>query len=83
MICWPVQTTRERGIYRLDVILRDLERHRQGHIDISEKLFRVAQFELWTRAQRSPRFQTARDQLVRDAGVGAYFLSAMPPVSDP
>jgi asparagine synthase (glutamine-hydrolysing) len=41
------RATRERGIYRLDVIERDLERHRRGEIDVADRLFEVAQFELW------------------------------------
>jgi asparagine synthase (glutamine-hydrolysing) len=38
---------RERGIYNLDVILRDAERHRRGAINVTSGLFDVAQFELW------------------------------------
>lgn len=43
------QEARERGIYNVDQILSDLERHQQGAVDVSGRLFNVAQFELWTR----------------------------------
>ncbi|HUU74430.1 MAG TPA: asparagine synthase-related protein, partial [Burkholderiales bacterium] len=38
---------RERGIYNMDNILRDLERHRRGEHNIDAKLFRVVQLEKW------------------------------------
>jgi asparagine synthase (glutamine-hydrolysing) len=38
---------RERGIYDVAVIERDLHLHRQGRIDVSRRLFDVAQFEIW------------------------------------
>ena len=44
---------RERGIYNLGGIRRDLELHREGKIDISDKLFGVVQFELWSRLQKN------------------------------
>jgi len=44
---------RERGIYNMDNIIRDLERHRLGEVDVSAKLFRVAQFEIWLELQKS------------------------------
>ena len=44
--------TRERGIYDVPAILQDLEAHRRGEIDVSDRLFAVAQFELWTRLLR-------------------------------
>lgn len=40
---------RERGIYNPQAILRDLEAHRRGENDVSERVFRVVQFELWVR----------------------------------
>jgi asparagine synthase (glutamine-hydrolysing) len=39
---------RERGIYNIPAILQDLEAHRREEIDVSDRLFGVAQFELWT-----------------------------------
>ena len=39
--------TRERGIYNINVIRKDLERHKRGEIDVSESLFSVTQFETW------------------------------------
>jgi asparagine synthase (glutamine-hydrolysing) len=41
------QAARERGIYNLDAVVSDAERHRRGEIDASAVLFKVAQFELW------------------------------------
>jgi asparagine synthase (glutamine-hydrolysing) len=41
--------TRARGIYNIDVIRRDLERHRAGELDASAGLLGVAQFEIWMR----------------------------------
>jgi asparagine synthase (glutamine-hydrolysing) len=40
---------RERGIYDVDAIRRDLERHRKGEIDRGAALFDVIQFETWYR----------------------------------
>jgi asparagine synthase (glutamine-hydrolysing) len=48
------QDMRERGIYNLAVIRRDLDLHRQGKMDVSAKLFSVLQLELWSRQQKSP-----------------------------
>jgi asparagine synthase (glutamine-hydrolysing) len=39
---------RERGIYNVDAILTDLERHRRREVDMSWGLFNIAQFEAWT-----------------------------------
>ena len=44
---------RERGIYHLGEIRRDLELHRQGKIDVGDKLFGVVQLELWSRLQKN------------------------------
>lgn len=41
------QAVRERGIYNIDAIRRDLERHRRGETDAALGLFNVAQFERW------------------------------------
>lgn len=41
--------TRERGVYETKAISRDLERHRNGQIDASARLFDFVQFELWMR----------------------------------
>lgn len=40
---------RERGIYHVEAMLRDLDAHRRGEIDVSDRVFRVVQFELWSR----------------------------------
>ena len=37
--------TRERGLYHVGRIERDLDRHAAGEIDVSSKLFNVAQME--------------------------------------
>jgi len=47
------QDMRERGIYNLAEIRRDLELHRQGKKNVSGKLFSVVQLELWSRHQKS------------------------------
>ena len=41
------QAARERGIYNTAAIVRDIERHRRGEIDVSDKIFRTAQHEVW------------------------------------
>jgi asparagine synthase (glutamine-hydrolysing) len=41
------RAARERGIYDTTVIMRDMERHRRGEIDITQKISDVAQFEAW------------------------------------
>ena len=41
--------TRERGIYNLAAIQKDLDLHRQGRLDATGALFRLVQFELWAR----------------------------------
>jgi asparagine synthase (glutamine-hydrolysing) len=40
--------TRERGIYNVDAIIRDLERHRRGEARLGDQIFDVAQFEAWS-----------------------------------
>jgi asparagine synthase (glutamine-hydrolysing) len=47
--------TRERGIYNVAAIQRDLELHRQGSMDATGALFAVVQFELWARRLDSSR----------------------------
>ena len=47
------QQMRERGIYNLSAIRRDLDLHRQGKRDFSDRLFTVIQFELWSRRQET------------------------------
>jgi len=44
---------RERGIYNLAEIHRDLDLHRHGKKNVSGKLFSVVQLELWSRKQKS------------------------------
>jgi asparagine synthase (glutamine-hydrolysing) len=39
---------RERGIYHVDNIMNDLKRHRTGGVDVSEQIFDLAQFEVWS-----------------------------------
>ena len=41
--------TIESGRYRMDIVRRDVDRHRKGEADFSDKLFGVAQFELWAK----------------------------------
>jgi asparagine synthase (glutamine-hydrolysing) len=42
---------RERGIYNLATIQKDYELYCKGGVDISDKLFNVIQFELWSELQ--------------------------------
>ena len=51
---------RERGIYNLPEIRRDLDLHRQGKIDITGKLFSVVQLELWSRRLKAFGQQAAQ-----------------------
>jgi asparagine synthase (glutamine-hydrolysing) len=62
--------TRERGIYNVDNILRDLDRHRRGEIDVGQKIFNVLQFECWSQldaplASDSGRSVSAAEGLAR------------------
>ena len=41
------RTVAERGIYRPKEILRDLDLHGDGKIDVSDDLFRIVQFEMF------------------------------------
>lgn len=45
------QAARERGIYNIEAIRLDLERHKQGAVDVSGRLFDFAQFEMHMRTQ--------------------------------
>jgi asparagine synthase (glutamine-hydrolysing) len=38
---------RESGICHVDRVLRDLDEHRAGRIDVAGRLFQLAQFSLW------------------------------------
>lgn len=40
------RAVRERGIYNVNAITQDLQRHRTGQIDVAQGLFNVAQFEI-------------------------------------
>jgi len=42
------RSARERGIYNIDAIVRDLDRHRRGDVHVADQLFDVAQFETWS-----------------------------------
>jgi asparagine synthase (glutamine-hydrolysing) len=42
------QDFRERGIYNVKEIRRDLELHSKGEIDVSNRLFNLFQFEVWS-----------------------------------
>jgi asparagine synthase (glutamine-hydrolysing) len=41
------RAARERGIYNTAVITGDIERHRRGEIDITNRIFKMAQYEVW------------------------------------
>jgi hypothetical protein len=84
---------RERGIYDVDAIRRDIERHRQGVIDVSNGLFAIAQFETWaeglalTASARDRQSAASRQARARSAtaslaaspwtALGAVIASAM------
>jgi asparagine synthase (glutamine-hydrolysing) len=38
---------RTRGLYNVDAIRRDLQKHREGQVDVTYDLFTVAQLESW------------------------------------
>ncbi len=40
--------TLESGRYRMEVVRKDIERHRRGEANCTDELFSVAQFELWS-----------------------------------
>jgi asparagine synthase (glutamine-hydrolysing) len=45
------ERTRSRGLYDVNAIRRDLEKHRDGQVDVAEALFSVAQMENWLRLE--------------------------------
>lgn len=49
------QKTRERGIYDVDAVLDDLDRHHRGQGGISAPVFEIAEFELWSRQAECPQ----------------------------
>lgn len=40
------RAVRERGIYHVPAVIKDLERHRRGDIDVHHDLFHLAEFEM-------------------------------------
>ena len=40
------RAVRERGIYHVPTVVRDLERHKQGEVDVHHDLFHLAEFEM-------------------------------------
>ena len=46
---------RERGLYRVEAIRQDLDRHRTGEIDVSNGLLAIAQVEHWLKQQEHSR----------------------------
>ena len=40
------RVVRERGIYNAGALLTDLDRHRRGEVDLANRLFHVAEFEI-------------------------------------
>jgi asparagine synthase (glutamine-hydrolysing) len=49
------QRVRERGIYKPDVIRRDLRLQKEEHHDVSGQLFKVFQFEAWSTLEENHR----------------------------
>lgn len=52
------QKARERGIYDVDAVLADLDRHHRGDGDISAPVFELAEFELWSRQAECAQTET-------------------------
>ena len=48
------RAARERGIYNVAHILQDLDAHRRGELVVTERLFRVVEFEVWSALQDTP-----------------------------
>ena len=40
------RAVRDRGIYNANVLVADLDRHRRGEVDVANRLFHVAEFEI-------------------------------------
>ena len=40
------RAVRERGIYHVSTVVKDLERHKRGEIDVHHDLFHLAEFEM-------------------------------------
>ena len=55
------QKTRERGIFRIEAAIADLDRHHRGEGAISAPVFEIAEFELWSR--QSEQAQTSQPNL--------------------
>ena len=49
------RAARERGIYDTAAIIGDIERHRRGEIDVTQKISNIAQFEAWCGLDASSR----------------------------
>jgi asparagine synthase (glutamine-hydrolysing) len=47
------RAVRERGIYRVATVAKDLERHKRGEIDVHHGLFHLAEFEMMLELLRS------------------------------
>lgn len=47
------QEFRERGIYNVEIIRKDLDRQRSNEIDASRAFFNIAQFEVWSKVIQS------------------------------
>lgn len=48
------QASRERGLYDVDAVLANLDRHRRGDAALTAPVFHLAQFELWCRMNEQP-----------------------------
>ena len=48
------QSVRERGIYKIEAIRKDIDLHKQRKLDISGRLFDIVQFELWSELNKGP-----------------------------
>ncbi|QOJ36783.1 MAG: asparagine synthase (glutamine-hydrolyzing) [Nitrospira sp.] len=56
------RTTREKGIYNVDILLADLDRHHRGQVDLANRFFHVAEFEILSGLVRQHPMPSSRTQ---------------------
>jgi hypothetical protein len=83
------ERTRTRGLYNVEAIRRDLQKHRDGLVDVTDALFNVAQVESWLALDGrglarggAPPPSADSEETGRAAVAGAYAHLAEPPAGD-
>jgi asparagine synthase (glutamine-hydrolysing) len=71
------QGVRDRGLYDVGAIRKDLERHRRGELNVGRLLFNVVQIEQWIAAANAPQTPLAP----RATDVGASLAPVLPTAS--